>query len=134
MEAEPLLNEWPVNWAAFSRDGRFVVIAAGESQDGTEGNAVVWDWRDGRTTLLQREGGPVVYAEFNEDGTKVLTADGIREGALGGACLWSYPNAARNTRDAWHSGVLLALFSHEGAVTRSAFFARWALDRNREPR
>jgi WD40 repeat protein/tetratricopeptide (TPR) repeat protein len=134
MEAEPLLNEWPVNWAAFSRDGRFVVIAAGESQDGTEGHAVVWDWRDGRTTLLQREGGPVVYAEFNEDGTKVLTADGIREGALGGACLWSYPNAAPNTRDAWHSGVLLALFSHEGAATRAHFSpdGRWIATASRD--
>ena len=123
-----------MNWAAFSRDGRFVVIAAGEAQDGTEGQAVVWDWRDGRTTLLQREGGPVVYAEFNEDGTKVLTADGMREGALGGACLWSYPDAASNTRDAWRSGVLLALFSHEGAVTRAHFSpdGRWIATASRD--
>ena len=134
MEADPLLSEWPVNWAAFSRDGRFVVIAAGEAQDGTDGQAVVWDWRDGRTTLLQREGGPVVYAEFNEDGTKVLTADGMREGALGGACLWSYPDAASNSRDAWRSGVLLALFSHEGAVTRAHFSpdGRWIATASRD--
>ncbi len=134
MEAGPLLSEWPVNWAAFSRDGRFVVIAAGESQDGTEGQAAVWNWRDGRTTLLQREGGPVVYAEFNEDGTKVLTADGKREGALGGACVWSYPDAAPNTLDAWRSGVLLALFSHEGAVTRARFSpdGRWVATASRD--
>ena len=134
VEAGPLLNEWPVNWAAFSRDGRFVVIAAGESQDGTEGHAAVWNWRDGRTTLLQREGGPVVHAEFNEDGTKVLTAYGFREGALGGACVWSYPDAAPNTLDAWRSGVLLALFSHEGAVTRAHFSpdGRWVATASRD--
>ena len=134
VEGGPLLNEWPVNWAAFSRDGRFVVIAAGESQDGTQGQAAVWNWRDGRITWLQREGGPVVYAEFNEDGTKVLTADGLREGALGGACVWSYPDAAPNTLDAWRSGVLLALFSHEGAVTRAHFSpdGRWVASASRD--
>ncbi len=134
MEAGPLLSESPVNWAAFSRDGRFVVIATGESQDGTEGQAIVWDWRDGRTTSLRRDAGPVVYAEFSADGTKVLTADGLREGALGGACLWSYPDAASNTSDAWRSGVLLALFSHEGAVTRAHFSpdGRWIATASRD--
>ena len=135
MEAEPLLNEWPVNWAAFSRDGRFVVIAAGESQDGTEGHAVVWDWRDGRTTLLQRRrrAGRLrrVQRGWNQRCSPQMASV---------KALWAerasgvIPTRHRNTRDAWHSGVLLALFSHEGAATRAHFSpdGRWIATASRD--
>ena len=57
--------------------------------------------------------------------------DGMPEGALGEACLWSYPNAAPNARDAWRSG---SLFSHEGAVTRARFSpdGRWVATASRD--
>ena len=68
------LSEWPVNSAPLleGRADSRRCIAAGESQDGTGVKRQIWSRRDRQTTLLQREGGgPVVYTEFNEDGTRV---------------------------------------------------------------
>ena len=115
----------PINWGAFSPDGKFVAIAAG-NLSGTEsrGEAKIWDWNS-RANLqvnLQHDGGPLAYIEFDPAGKRVVTSEGANESTRGAARIWSVREIADPT-----SGALEIQTEgdtplvHRGAVTRARF-------------
>jgi WD40 repeat protein len=62
-------------WAGFSRDGQYVVTAAGAAQAGRgNGEARVWEARTGQPVTVLPHAGRVHRAEVSPDGERVATA------------------------------------------------------------
>jgi WD40 repeat protein/tetratricopeptide (TPR) repeat protein len=110
----------PVNHAAFSPDGRYLVTASGDVKSKL-GAALVWNARTGQPVAspLQHRGG-VLHASFSPDGTRVITA-GADDTAriwntLSGALVWQSP-PGEAARDAGHTAdVTHASFSRDGTL------------------
>ncbi len=122
--AGPKVYSSPVNWAGFSRDGSLVVTAAGELGAGKNGEARIWHWSSDEETALQHDGGPLAYAEFaqanfEEEGGRVVTAEGTNEGSAGAARVWRV--VRRETAPHLQTEALTAPLTHRGGVTRARF-------------
>jgi WD40 repeat protein/tetratricopeptide (TPR) repeat protein len=115
----------PINWAAFSPDGQFVAMAAGNLNIDGRGEAKIWDWkREPETaTSLSHDGGPLAYIEFDAVGERVLTAEGANESNRGAARVWrvrKIKNAESGAIDLQTEAETSPLV-HRGAVTRARF-------------
>jgi WD40 repeat protein len=108
---DPVTDRLPGGqWAAFSRDGRYVVTA-GTAPAGQRGRgaARVWEARTGRAvTPPLPHPGPFYRAEFSPDGRRVVT------GGEGGSFVWDVPKGkvlfelARQ-----HQGGAFVAYSHD---------------------
>jgi WD40 repeat protein/tetratricopeptide (TPR) repeat protein len=114
----------PVNWAAFSQDGRLVVTAAGKLDGGEKGEAFVWDWKDKNRppARLQHDGGPLSYAEFasaefDDNSARMVTAEGANDSSSGAARVWS----VRKPPELLEIAAVTAPLRHRGAVNRARF-------------
>ena len=116
-----LSHNLPINWAAFSSDGKLIVTAAGLLDGGDRGEAKVWDLDRNVITPLQHEGGPLGYAEFNGDGSRVVTAEGADDSNRGAARVWNVTRSQSKESGFLAVEALTVPLLHRGAVTRARF-------------
>jgi WD40 repeat protein/Tfp pilus assembly protein PilF len=105
-----LIQNLPVNHAAFSPDGEHIVTGAGNRYLGRfgqdEGTLTTWSLPAGQPIVHFSTPFPVCYVRYSHDGELLLSAHGARDADRGYARIWDAQTGKPMTPEMYHDGAV----------------------------